>query len=65
MASNGFLIPGSGVRSPRARSNFTNAGGTAAMFLAKRFLMFLLTTLVARLFPVRRANPAHALRIEY
>ena len=37
------------------------------MFLAKRFLMFLLTTLVARLFPVRRANlrdPLRALRIE-
>jgi len=53
--------------SPQARSNFTNAGRTGAMFLAKRFLMFLLTTLVAGLFPVRRANlrnPIRALRIE-
>jgi len=32
------------------------------MFLAKRFLMFLLTTPVARLFPVRRANLRNLIR---
>jgi hypothetical protein len=56
MESNGFLIRGSGVRFPPGRVQLDQRRRAAAIFLAKRFLVFGLTTLIACLFPVRRAN---------